>query len=82
MVILRGRVTERWTKRPLGGIVVTADGVTAITDANGQFEMVLEVGTYTIRAMHRDYETFSDMISLAADTEVEIELVPIFEILR
>lgn len=82
MVTLRGRVIEKWTESPLGGIVVTADGITAITDANGGFEMALEVGTYTIKAMHRDYETFSDMLPLAEDTGVEIELVPIFEILR
>lgn len=82
MVTLRGRVIEKWTGRPLEGILVTADGVTAITNANGMFEMVLEVGTYTINAMHRDYETFTETMSLAADTEVEIELVPIFEALR
>lgn len=82
MVTLRGRVIEKWTGRPLEGILVTADSVTALTDVNGTFEMVLEVGTYTIKAMHRDYETFSDTMSLAADTEVEIELAPIFEIMK
>jgi len=58
-------------------IEVYKDGVlvvTGYTDANGQLELLLQAGTYKIRASKSGYETVEKTVVVEADTSVTIPM--------
>lgn len=54
---LRGTVTDVGTTDPIPGVTIGADGLTTLTDANGDYARSLSVGTYTVTGSKYGYAT-------------------------
>jgi len=53
---LMGRVIDANTSKPIEGAIVTVDGISDITDAEGKYELALKPGDYTITVSADEYE--------------------------
>ncbi|RLJ08607.1 MAG: hypothetical protein DRP12_00130 [Candidatus Aenigmatarchaeota archaeon] len=74
-----GTVLEMWSRAPISGVAVTADGHVTSTDPSGRFSLDLPPGTYTIRFVHADYETATRSVVVTSPTDIgTVYLKPIF----
>jgi len=65
---LNGKIVEFYTRRPIGGVVVTVNGYTAITDSEGRFTLVnLPTGRSTLKTIHRDFRDHTQSLNLATN---------------
>lgn len=64
---VRGRITDVSTKAPIPGatIVVVNTNIGATTDANGEYALRVNPGTYTLRVSFVGYETVSLPVTIA-----------------
>lgn len=71
---VRGRVTDEVSGRPINAVQVFVPGTDlgTFTDENGDFELNLAAGSYTIRVRRVGYSTTSQPTSLAAGQVVEL----------
>lgn len=70
-----GRVIEQWSRRPVNGALVNVNGYLATADLKGNFSVPVTSPTATITVTHKDYETYSGIVT---DTgTVEVQLKPI-----
>jgi hypothetical protein len=56
---LQGTVTDAATSAPLSGVLVQANGYSAVTNASGVYSMSVAAGTYTVTAAKSGYGTAS-----------------------
>jgi TonB family protein len=72
--VLRGRVLERGTRAPLGGVSVTvADGASVFTDREGRFELAgLSPGVAKVLAADPSHHRFDTEETLEAGRAVEV----------
>ncbi|MGM0576809.1 MAG: TonB-dependent receptor domain-containing protein [Myxococcota bacterium] len=76
-VVIRGRVRERGTRKPLAGVPVVVAGTdeTVLTDAEGRFEVRgAGAGRYTLEVPLEDYEPFRMAVEVGEDEVAETEL--------
>jgi len=64
MATLQGRIVETYTGRGVSGVLVSMGGATAITDANGGFTIQAPPGNWTLQAVHRDFQAYSQPMRL------------------
>jgi N-acetylneuraminic acid mutarotase len=62
---LTGTVTDAATGSPISGAAVTAGKATDTTDAHGQFDLTLPVGSYDVSAGRFGYDTRHDAVTVA-----------------
>jgi hypothetical protein len=71
--VVRGRVVERGTRRPLAGVEVRAGADSTVTDDKGRFELSgLVAGTATIAAHSDEHASESQIVRLKDRSEAEI----------
>lgn len=76
MVVLRGRIVDMNTGRPVVGASVSVAGRTVRTNRNGDFIISVTPASYRISVSHRDYSSVARLLTLMADTTITIPLVP------
>lgn len=79
MVQIRGSVTEKWSRRPMSGVVISWNGGSVLTDGNGQFVAEVPSPYMMISAMHISHETVTQQASTGY---IEIVMTPIAGALR
>lgn len=76
---IRGHVTDATTGADLPGVSILVQGLNtgAVTDANGQYSLSLEPGTYTLRVSFVGYTTQNQPVQVTAGstTTLDIRLV-------
>jgi TonB family protein len=73
-VLLSGRVIERGTRTPLGGVAVEAAGVATETDATGRFALRgLPAGQVKVTVVSPEHEPLTVTETIATDKAVEVE---------
>lgn len=70
--IIRGAVTNASSGTAVAGAVVTAGGITATTDASGNYEISIAPGTYTVTASANGYVGSSATMTVASGTTVTL----------
>lgn len=78
-----GQVTDYFTGRPVVGATILFGNYIATTDVNGNYFLVnLPIGTYTIKILHRDYETTFSSMNLTIDQAYTLKALRIKPIFR
>jgi len=77
---ITGTVEDASTGNPIAGANVTANGHSALTDADGSYDIELQPGTYTVTVSADGYEESSRtgmIVEAGESTTVSFELTPI-----
>ncbi len=70
---VRGGVLDEATQQPLAGVMVTAGGRHALSQADGRYTITfVPAGTYTVRARMLGYAATSQSVTVAGDQEAVI----------
>jgi len=73
--ILNGKISDKNTGEPLiGATILHADGEGTVSNFDGQFELRLKKGTYTIIASYVGYQAYQKEIRIERNTELNINL--------
>ena len=73
--VLNGKISDKNTGEPLiGATILYADGVGTVSNFDGQFELRLKKGTYTITASYVVYQAYQKEIRIDRNTELNISL--------
>ena len=63
--VLNGKINDKNTGEPLiGATILYADGVGTVSNFDGQFELRLKKGTYTITASYVGYQAYQKEIRM------------------
>ena len=75
-VKLSGNVTEQGSKIPLLGVnvLVEGQGGGTVTDANGNYSLLLAPGNYQIRFSYVGYQSVSRKVQLPSDQKLDVQL--------
>lgn len=71
---LRGRVFEAYSGQPLSGATVAAAGVTARTDADGSFALVMPPGSWTLETRFDGHAPYSRSVSVSAGEDRRLDV--------
>ena len=73
--VFNGKISDKNTGEPLiGATILYADGVGTVSNFDGQFELRLKKGTYTITASYVGYQAYQKEIRIDRNTELNISL--------
>jgi hypothetical protein len=64
MVVIYGKVIERFTKKPVIGATVSMAGDTKYTDASGGFSLDVPYGDYPFIISHPQYRLYSTNLTI------------------
>ncbi len=72
---IAGQVVDAATRQPVDGAVIAADGRSALSDANGRFQLTgVPVGARTVRATRLGYAEATQTVSVTAGQTTTIEI--------
>ncbi len=76
---ISGTVTESRTDIPLEGVIVSSNGFTTTTDAEGDYELMLYPGEKNITFTHEDYASYNETVTLVTgdNDALDVALRPI-----
>jgi len=70
MTLVKGRVVEKYTRKPVQNASVNLNGYTALTNANGNFSLQTPTGIFTLRITHPDFHTYLRPLNVRANTQM------------
>ena len=78
-ITLFGKVQDHDTSSPLSGVLVTANGATAQTDVDGNYELAVPAGDYLVTFAKAGYATGSANVTIPGEVpeELNISLEPL-----
>lgn len=82
MASIQGKVVEFYTRRPVRGSVVRADGATAITDSAGRFSVVVPIGVTTLRVTHREFHPYITSLNITRPTAYDAGTITLQSLVR
>ncbi len=56
---ISGMVVEKWTRRPVRGVIVRIGHYVGLTDAMGRFSIDAPIGSHQISITHRDFHPYA-----------------------
>jgi len=76
-VSVSGTVTDASSSAPIASAVVAVQGNSATTGADGRYSISgLTAGSAKLTARHQRYQDFSQMVTLAGTTTVDVVMTP------
>ena len=67
-----GKICEYYSRKPVAGAVVIANGRTVVSDANGRFSLLVPLKSITVRVAHQDFYDYSTVINTSAARAYDI----------
>ncbi len=75
---ITGRITDARTGDPVQGATVSIDGVSSISDVNGNYDQTVQVGKHNLSVSMQGYETMTRPITVPeGGTMLDIPLKPV-----
>jgi len=70
---ITGKITDAKTDDPVQGAIVNIDGKSDTTDANGEYELAIEIGKHSLELKKQGYEPLTRSI-LVPETGTMLDL--------
>ncbi|MEN0051137.1 MAG: TonB-dependent receptor [Bacteroidota bacterium] len=71
---LMGKIIDEKTKEPLIAATISANSIGVVTDVNGDYQLKLEEGTYSIQVNYIGYQQFNTDITINANEEQTLNI--------
>jgi len=72
---IQGKVVEYYSRRPVPGAIVNANGRTAVTDSAGTFSLEVPTGVINLSITHGEFHPFITSLNITSPRPFNVGLI-------